>query len=87
MGYHGMHDSMLAVVLTPMVKPWRLVSHHNNNNTSEKTVLIKSFKTLVSIKTTNMISVVLTNSQSVLYGTQICGLSEAEDKEREDKKV
>lgn len=58
-GYESMHDSMLVVMLTPMVKPWRLVSSHNNNNISEKTVLIKQFKTLVSIKTTSMISVVL----------------------------
>lgn len=46
------------VVLTPMVEPWRLVSPHNNS-ISEKTVLIKRFKTKVSIKTTSLISIVL----------------------------
>lgn len=35
-GYQGMHDSKLAVVLTPTVEPWRLVSPQNNN-ISEKT--------------------------------------------------
>lgn len=57
-GYPGMHNSKLAVVLTPIVEPWRLVSPQNNN-ISEKTVLIKRFKTKVSIKTTSLISIVL----------------------------
>lgn len=57
-GYQGMHDSKSVVVLTPIVEAWRLVSPQNNN-ISKKTVLIKQFKTKVSIKTTSLISIVL----------------------------